>query len=204
MGRRKVNRVLEGKEEGKRIIVRGDYVRMKIWNTLLQTKTPLQSIEISKLTGCTYEQVKSWLDAWVKHGYVTRTKLDKSPTGGTRFTHMPMTCNPLPPAITLKGLKKDPEHRQYIWEAIRQFFDQDKEFFVQDLLDSIKEQHDVNVNYEYAVTYCRDLYNAKYLIGKPAVSRDPIYALKYNTGYLPPSVCRQKQVFDANLGMIVT
>lgn len=204
MARSKVNRVLEGKEKGERIVVRGDYVRMKIWNALLLSTHPLQSVEIKNLTDCSYEQVKSWLDAWVRHGYVKRTELDKSPTGGKRFTHTPITRSPHPPAITLKGLKKEPEHRQYIWEAMREYAKQDKDFFVQDLLTFIKNSYDTDVNYDYAVSYCRDLYNAKYLTSKPTVSRDPIYMLKYDTGYLSPSLCRNQRVFDANLGVIVT
>lgn len=203
MGRSRVNRIIEGQAKGEPMIIRGDFVRRKIWNALINSKTPLQSMELTELTKCSYEQVKHWLDAWVKFGYVKREALGKSPTGGKRFIHTAIEISQHPPAITLKGLPKPPEHRQLLWEAMRVFSDSKKQFYVADLLAYIKEFHNTDVNYDYALTYCRDLYNALYLNNKNTHSRDPLYSLKYNTGFLSPSLCRDKKVFDANLGVMV-
>lgn len=203
MSRSRVNKIIEGKERGEPKVVRGEYVRIKIWNALTTSPTPLQSVEITKATGCSYEQVKSWLDAWVKFGYVERTALGKSPTGGKRFTHAPIELTTQPPAITLKGEPKAPEHRQYIWESLRHFHSEGSEFYVSDILDFITAKYDEQVNYDYAISYLRDLYNAHYLTSLPTVGRDPLYQVKYNTGLLSPSLCRKKRVFDANLGVMV-
>lgn len=203
MGRSRVNRIIEGKEQGESMIIRGNFVRIKIWQALLNAEEPLQSIQITDLTDCSYEQVKSWLDVWVEFGYVIRTSLGKSPTGGKRYTHEVVDRTPLPPAITLKGLPRPPEHRQLLWEAMRKKYDDDKIFCANDLLDCISNEHGVDVNYDYTISYLRDLYHACYLIPQNSAGRDPWYRLKYNTGAFSPSLCRKKRVFDANLGVMV-
>lgn len=203
MARTRVNRIIEGKARGEPMVVRGNFVRMKIWNALVVSETPLQTTEIRDITSCSYEQVKSWLDAWVEFGYVKRSALGKSPTGGKRFIHTPIERTANPPAITLKGLPNPPEHRQLLWEVMRKKSDEGTSFYAADLLLAIKEECGIEVNYDYTISWLRDLYLAGYLVSHAVSGRDPYYSLKYNTGALSPSLCRNKRVFDANLGVIV-
>lgn len=200
----KTNRVIEGKQKGEPNVVRGSYVRMKVWNALVGSDKPLQPMEVKELSGCTYDQVKSWLDAWAEFGYVKKEMLEKSPTGGKRFNYTPNEKTAHPPAITLKGKPSPTEHRQLLWEAMRDAYDNSETFYAADLIEAIKDKHGVEVNYTYAMSYLYDISLAHYLVLEAVTGRDPLYRLKYNTGALAPSLCRGKRVFDANLGVMVS
>lgn len=218
MARQPKNLILAGKKSGVSIAVRGYYARMKIWGVLVKSDKPLQTIEVVELTDLSYVQVKSWLNAWFESGYVKRTTLGKSLTGGKRFTYEAITLTENPPAINLKGEDKPVEHRQLIWASIRDHKALTYYFTSKELQYAIEQSNDVLVNHEYVVSYLWDLYRAGYLARKSLsisgrktrrklwsdANRQTIYSLVYDTGVLSPSLCRDGKVFDANLGVLVT
>jgi hypothetical protein len=218
MARQSTNLILAGKKLGVSVVVRGYYARMKIWGVLVKSDYPLKTLEVVELTDLSYVQVKSWLDAWFKFGYVNRTTLGQSLTGGKRFTYEVIKRTENPPAIDLKGNVKPLEHRQLIWSSIRDHKALTYYFTSNELQYSIEQSHGVLVNHEYVVSYLWDLYRAGYLVRKSLPNNDrksrrkswsnperqTIYSLVYDTGVLSPSLCREGKVFDANLGVLVT
>ena len=208
MRRHVKNLILTGDKQGVSITVRGYYVRMKIWHMLITSPTPLQSIDIINSTNLSYDQVKSWLDTWVKFGYVLRAPLahGSSSNGGKRFTHTPADTNPYPPAINLKGQVKPVEHRQLIWEALRDYKALTCYFTAKELQYTIETANDVLINHDYLSSYLWDLYRAGYLSRQSfsEYGRSSVYSLLHDTGILAPSLCRGGKVFDANLGVLVT
>lgn len=204
LGKYGVDSIIKGRRQGEVAVVRGDFTRFSIWSVLRQADAPMQTVEIVKQTGCSYEQVKSWLDAWVKFGYVDRSTIPKPATGGKLYEHTIAKMSDHPPQIDLKGKPKQVEHRQYAWEAARALGLNGDTFMVGDVIAYVKDKHGVEISYDYLISYLRDLYNARYLWSLPNFTRDPIYTMKFDTGILAPSMCRGKRMFDANLGVIVT
>ena len=199
------NFIIEGKKKGEAILLRGDYVRMKIWSALVAAPHPVQTLDLLAQTNCSYDQVKSWLDAWSLHGFVTKEALDKSPTGGQRFVFTAIDKTELPPGIDLKGRDKPVEHRQYIWEAIRDISNEHTYFKTACMLEHIFEKHSIHVSRVYATSYLRSLCHACYLTSEyDDYDRELIYSLNYNTGPFAPSVRRGKAIFDPNLGVMVS
>lgn len=199
------NLIIEGRKKGEAILLRGDYVRMKIWSALVATPHPVQTLDLIPQTNCSYNQVKSWLDAWSLHGFVTKEALGKSPTGGKRFVFSAINKTELPPSIDLKGRDKPVEHRQYIWEAIRDISSEYTHFKPSCILERVDEKHSIDISHVYAISYLRSLYHAHYLACEyDDYDRDPIYSLNYNTGPFAPSVRRGKAIFDPNLGVMVS
>ena len=199
------NPVLEGKKPGNPVFVRGDFTKITLWNALMSLSEPVQTLELVELTKLSYEQVKSWLDAWAKAGYITKEALGKSPTGGKRFVFSVIKASKMPPQIDLKGIYQEPEHRNYVWEAIR-FINTSNDivFEIETVLEYIKEHYDIDVSYTYAQSYLYSLYRAGYFKSyHEGVRREPAYSLLHDTGPLAPSIRRGKTVFDANLGVIV-
>lgn len=198
--------------------VRGSYACLKIWRALVNSDKPLMTVEVVELTDLSYVQVKSWLDAWFKFGYVRRTTLGKSLTGGKRFTYEAVKLTENPPAIDLKGKPKPVEHRQLIWASIRDHKALTYHFTSNELQYAIEQSNGILVNHEYVVSYLWDLYRAGYLTRESLPNfdsksrrkpwsdpnRQTVYSLAYDTGVLPPSLCRNGKVFDANLGVLIT
>ena len=202
-GRYGINSIVNGERQGEPYAVRGELTRIKIWNALCEADKPLQTKEIVNKTKCSYEQVKSWLDAWYENGFIERTALGKSPTGGKRFEHVSAYDSDIPPLIDLEGRTKGVEHRQYAWEAVRFLGKNDMLFSPKDVVDYISNRYGVEMQYKYIVHYLNDLHRGRYLWVDGRDFRDPIYELQYDTGKLAPSLLRDKLIFDANLGVII-
>lgn len=198
------NPILLGEKEGEQVLVRGDFTRIKLWSALVAADKPPQTLELVESTGLSYEQVKSWLDAWSKAGYVTKEALGKSPTGGKRFVFAAKEKTTTPPQIDLKGRYLETEHRNYIWEAARHISPGNTPIEVDGILLYIKDKYDIEVDYSYVVAYLHSLYYAGYLEAlHKGIRRDPAYLLLHDTGPLAPSIKRGKAVFDGNLGVVV-
>ncbi len=202
-GRYGINSIVNGTRQGELHAVRGELTRIKIWGALHDADKPLQTVEIADDTKCSYSQVKSWLDAWVEHGFVARTALGKSPTGGKRFEHTSNHDSEIPPLIDLKGRSKGVEHRQYAWEAIRVIGAKDTLFKPSCIVDYINNKYGIKIHYKYLMHYLRDLHRGRYLWLEWRDERDPVYRLDYDTGKLAPSLLRDKLIFDANFGVII-
>ena len=202
------NLIIEGVKKSPAVILRGDYARTLIWTAMSEYGEPVEVADLIDVTQCSYDQVKSWLDVWAKYGYLSKTMTDRirSKTGGKRFLYEVVKSSNLPPPIDLKGRQKPPEHRQYIWDAVRIFSAQSLSFTIADLIESISNSIgvDVDVDVDYAQSYLRDLYHACYLDStQHPQQRMPIYFMIYDTGPFAPSVRRGKSIFDPNLGVIV-
>lgn len=199
------NLVLQGEQPGKPAFVRGDFTKITLWNALIALSEPAQTLDLVGSTKLSYEQVKSWLDAWAKAGYITKEALGKSPTGGKRFIFSVIKVSKLPPQIDLKGIYQESERRNYVWEAVRYInTGNDRVFEIETVLDYIKEHYDIEVSYSYTQSYLYSLYRAGYFKSyHEGVRREPAYSLLHDTGPLAPSICRGKTIFDANLGVII-
>lgn len=199
------NPVLQGKSQGNPVLVRGDYTKTILWKALISSDSPIQALDLVKMTKLSYDKVKSWLDAWAAAGYISKQALNKSETGGTRFVFSAPSQESLLPEIDLRGRYQETEHRNYIWQAIRQINTSDKKVFqIEDVLDNVKHHYDIDVSYDYTQSYLRHLYQAGYFISyHEGISRDPTYSLLHDTGQLAPSIRRGKTVFDGNLGVVV-
>lgn len=199
------NPVLEGEKPGNPVFVRGDFTKITLWNALICLSEPAQTLELVETTKLSYEQVKSWLDAWSKAGYITKEALGKSPTGGKRFVFAVIKQSNIPPQIDLRGIYQETEHRNYVWEAVRHInTSNDRVFEIETVLEYINEHYDIDVSYTYAQSYLYNLYRAGYLKSyHEGIRREAVYSLLHDTGPLAPSIRRGKVVFDANLGVVV-
>lgn len=198
------NRVLNGSKAGKAFVMRGDYVRMKIWATLIEADEPQQTTELMTATGFSYAQVKSWLDAWVKNGYLDCDKSGKSEKSGKHFLFMPPNPSTPLPAINLKGQEKKFSCQQLIWEAIRCFDSEGIMFSSSHIRGYIKRTHSIVARQDWIDQYLEQLYDVCYIDYKE--QRDPGFTLTYNTGAYAPSIIkgsRYNKVFDPNLGVLV-
>ena len=198
------NPIIEGTKKSEPVILRGEYVRNLLWTEMKGYGEPVEVVDLIDVTQCSYDQIKTWLDAWSLHGYVSKTTLSRSATGGKRHLYEISKPSPLPPPIDLKGRPKPIENRQHIWDAIRVFSGQSLPFTAVDLVAYISENLDIDVDFDHVQSYLRDLCHACYFDStQNPQQRTPIYFMIYNTGPFAPSVRRGKSVFDPNLGVIV-
>ena len=198
-----VDTIVDGTRCPPKTKIRGDFTRIKVWNTLLEANKLIDAKTLSSISGCSYFQCKSWLEVWTQAGYVTRTEVDYTPTGGRRFEFALTSPSDAPPKLDINGKPKDVEHKQYAWDMMREYGQDDKSFKPQDVIDDLKERHNIDVDYDYLISYLRCLFKAKYLWAILAHTPHPIYLFKFDTGAIAPSVCRDKKVFDPNLEVIV-
>ena len=198
-----VDTIIDGTRCVPKTKVRGDFTRLKIWSTLLRAGKPIDTQALSDQSGCSHFQCKSWLEVWMRAGYVTRTEVDFIPTGGRRFEFMLTVPSDAPPQLDINGKPKAVEHKQYVWEVMREYGSADTYFKPQDIIDVLKERHGIDVDYDYLISYLRSLFKAKYLWGVLAHTPYPMYLFKVDTGPIAPSICRGKKVFDPNLEVIV-
>jgi hypothetical protein len=150
--------------------------------------------DITSSEGVPLRSIRRYVASFVKSGHLKEEVIRK--TGIYKRYHVVRVSTP--PNVGVDGAKKKPHGRQRMWTGMK----------VKKVFDFREVALFATVPLEAARQYCYALRNAGYLLvrTKATANGTPeiyIFNRAKDTGIHAPSITRDKEVYDRNLGQIV-
>jgi hypothetical protein len=169
--------------------------RQAIWDWIKQHPTKFQIGDIMYDIRLTGSSVKEYLTGLVKAGYLAVIK-NPLPGVSAMYDLINDTGNDAPRVRKDGTPVTQGQGQQYMWNAMRIL----KTFSAYDLAFNASTD-DLTVSGQTALTYCRALCKAGYLVARDN-NQYMLISSKW-TGPHPPQIQRTKQVYDPNLKRVV-